>query len=59
MIEMVLNKIWKVITVIVFDIFYYPPMMNIKVGTGAGAASLYGSGSTKIMRLLAAPAPQH
>jgi hypothetical protein len=36
------------------------PMLNIKFGTGAvGAGSRYGSGSTKMMRLLAAPAPQH
>jgi hypothetical protein len=26
---------------------------------GAGAASRYGSGSDQMMRLLAAPAPQH
>jgi hypothetical protein len=29
------------------------------VGAGAGAASRYGSGSDQMMRLLAAPAPQH
>jgi hypothetical protein len=29
------------------------------VGAGARAASRYGSGSDQIMRLLAAPAPQH
>jgi hypothetical protein len=39
-------------------------MLNISleagaVGAGAGAASFYGSGSSKIMQLLAAPAPQH
>jgi hypothetical protein len=37
-------------------------MLNITFGAfvaGAGAASRYGSGFTKMMRLLAAPAPQH
>jgi hypothetical protein len=39
-------------------------MMNITfgavgAGAGTGATSRYGSGSTKMMRLLAAPAPQH
>jgi hypothetical protein len=46
----------------VSDIFYYPPMMNIKFEAGAvraGAASRYGSAFTKRMRLLAAPGPQH
>jgi hypothetical protein len=37
-------------------------MFNTIVGagvTGAGAALRYGSGSDQIMRLLAAPVPQH
>jgi hypothetical protein len=37
-------------------------MINTIVGAGAvgaGAASRYGSGSDQMMRLLAAPAPQH
>jgi hypothetical protein len=35
-------------------------MLNLTFGAvSAGAASVYGSGSTKMMRLLAAPAPQH
>jgi hypothetical protein len=37
-------------------------MFNTIVGAGsvrAGAASRYGSGSDQMMRLLAAPAPQH
>jgi hypothetical protein len=35
-------------------------MLNITVGAVvAGAASRYESGSTKMMRLLAAPAPQN
>jgi hypothetical protein len=47
-------------TVIVCDIFINPPGFNLNFGDGAaGAASHYGSGSTKMMRLLAAPAPQH
>jgi hypothetical protein len=29
------------------------------VGAGAGAAERYGSGSDQMIRLLAAPAPQH
>jgi hypothetical protein len=33
-------------------------MLNITFGA-AGAASHYDSGSTKLMRLLTAPAPQH
>jgi hypothetical protein len=46
------------------DFFDNPPKMNFRfvavaVGAGTGAASLYGSGSTKMMLLLAAPAPQH
>jgi hypothetical protein len=47
-------------TVIVCDIFINPPVFNLNFGDGAaGAASNYGSGSTKMMRLLAAPALQH
>jgi hypothetical protein len=37
-------------------------MINTIVGAGAvgaGAASRYGSGYDQMMRLLAAPAPQH
>jgi hypothetical protein len=41
----------------VCDIFNNTPVLNIKYE--AGAASRYGSCSTKMMRLLAAPAPQH
>jgi hypothetical protein len=37
------------------EIFNNSLMLNIKFG--AGAAACYGSGSTKIMRLLAVPAP--
>jgi outer membrane protein assembly factor BamB len=43
-------------------IFQYLTMFNANVGAGsvgAGAASCYGSGSGQMMRLLAAPAPQH
>jgi hypothetical protein len=45
-------------------IFLKLSMLNITfgagtIGTRAGAASRYSSGSTKMMRLLAAPAPQH
>jgi hypothetical protein len=38
---------------------FYNPMMNIKFGARAEAASRYGSGSAKMIRLLVAPAPQH
>jgi hypothetical protein len=52
-IEMGINVIGKrkvkVVTVIIYDIFNNPPMLNIKFG--AGAASHYGSGSSKIMQL--------
>jgi hypothetical protein len=35
-------------------------MLNITFGAvAAGAASRYGFGSTKMMQVLAAPAPQH
>jgi hypothetical protein len=35
-------------------------MLNIRLGAGAaGTASLRGSGSTKMIRLLAASAPKH
>jgi hypothetical protein len=44
-------------------IFQFITMFNTIVGAGAGAASRYGSGSSsgsdQMMRLLAAPAPQH
>jgi hypothetical protein len=54
----------KIKTVTVCDIFSAPPVFIIKFGAGAGAdgaraASCYGSGSAKMMQLLAAPAPQH
>jgi hypothetical protein len=42
--------------------FQFLTMFNTIVGAGAvgaGATSCYGSGSDQIMRLLAAPAPQH
>jgi hypothetical protein len=42
-------------TVLVSDILDNPPLLNIKFRAGAG--SRCGFGSTKIMRLLAAPAP--
>jgi hypothetical protein len=44
----------KVQTVTVFDIYNNSAMMNIEfvpVASVAGAASFYGSGSTKMMRL--------
>jgi hypothetical protein len=49
---------------VVCDIFDNLPMLNIRFGAGAvgpraGAASRCDSSSTKTMRLLAAPAPQH
>jgi hypothetical protein len=43
-------------------IFQFLTMFNTIIGAGAvgaGAASLYGSGSDQKMRLLAAPASQH
>jgi hypothetical protein len=41
-------------------IFGKLPMLNITFGAvGAGAELRYGSVSTKKMKLLAAPAPQH
>jgi hypothetical protein len=43
--------------VIVCDIFINPPVFNLNFGDGA--ASNFGSGSTKMMRLLAAPDLQH
>jgi hypothetical protein len=52
----------KVKTVSVYDIFSNPPVFIIKFGAGAigaGAASLYGSSSTKMMPLLAARVLQH
>jgi hypothetical protein len=52
----------KVKTIIVCDIFNNPSVFDIKFragADGAGAASHYGSGSRKMMRLLAAPASQH
>jgi hypothetical protein len=48
---------WKSEKLLAFDIFNYAPMMNIKFEVEA--ASRYGSGTTKMMSLLAAPAPQH
>jgi hypothetical protein len=44
--------------------FKFPTMINtivraVGAGAGAGAASRYCSGSNQMMRLLAAPAPQH
>jgi hypothetical protein len=33
--------------------------ITIAEAVGAGAASLYGSGSDQLMQLFAAPAPQH
>jgi hypothetical protein len=47
----------KIKTVTVCDNLSNPPVFIIKFG--AGAASRYGSGSTKMMRLHAALAPQH
>jgi hypothetical protein len=34
-------------------------MLNISFEAGAGAASRYGSGSTEMIRLLAAPTTKH
>jgi hypothetical protein len=49
---------------VVCDIFENLPILNIRfgaeaVGTRAGSASRCDYGSTKTMRLLAAPAPQY
>jgi hypothetical protein len=54
-----MGKIKK--TVIVCDIFNIPPRLNIRFGAGAvtvGAPSRCGSGSTKMMQLLAVLAPR-
>jgi hypothetical protein len=48
--------------VLVCDIFIHPPvfdLMFVAEAVGAGAALRYGSGSTKMMRLLTTPAPQN
>jgi hypothetical protein len=65
-VQFVLLKIWTewVINYKLFVIFQYLTMFNTivgaaAVGAGSGAASRYGSGSDQMMRLLAAPAPQH
>jgi hypothetical protein len=47
-------------TVIVCDIFINPPVCwNRSRRSSSGSTSRYGSGSTKMMQLLATPAPQH
>jgi hypothetical protein len=54
MIEIVINVIGKKETVTVFEIYYYPLIMNIKFGAvavGAESASRNGSGFTLTMRL--------
>jgi hypothetical protein len=58
MIEMVTNLNVKSKKLFV-TFFNNLPMMNMKFGVGAGAASRYGPGSDQMMRLLAATAPQH
>jgi hypothetical protein len=46
-------------TVSVGDIFDHQPMLNIRFGAGTGYASGCFCGSTKMIRLLTAPSPQH
>jgi hypothetical protein len=64
MIEIVIKVNRKSKTMLVCDIFNNPPRKSIKFGegsVGAEAASRYISGfvTTKMMRFLAASAPQH
>jgi hypothetical protein len=54
------NEWEKLETVTVCDIFDNPPMFNFRFGAGAaraGGVLRYGSGSIKMMQLLAAQAP--
>jgi hypothetical protein len=42
-----------------FGLFFNTMFISIVGAGAAGTASRYGSGSDQMMRLLAAPAPQH
>jgi hypothetical protein len=63
MIAIVVNMNRKSITLIQLVTFFQNLSMFsigfVAGAVGAGAASWFGSGSTKMMQLLAAPAPQH
>jgi hypothetical protein len=60
MIAIVVNMNRKSVKLIQFIIFFQNiSMYGIRFGAGAASRCGTGSGSTKMMQLLAAPAPQH